>query len=56
MEADGKKYKAIETSELPFTNMCTYCAFQGTSCYNRDDFSCHSDERPDGKDVVFVEC
>ncbi len=51
---DGKKYIEKPTTDLPFTNMCRFCAFYGTACYNRDDFSCHSDERADGIEVVFV--
>ncbi len=51
---DGKEYIEKPTEGLPFTNMCQYCDFYGTDCYNRDDFSCHSDERPDGMEVVFV--
>lgn len=58
---DGKEYIEKPIDKLPFTNACRYCAFsfwnnpkQKIPCYNREDFSCHSDERPDGKDVVFI--
>ncbi len=59
---DGEKYIEKSIDELPFTNSCRYCAFSfwnksehmTTPCYNRDDFSCHSDSRTDGKDVVFI--
>ena len=40
-------------TELPFGNVCRYCAFYGTACYNRDDFTCHADAR-DGVGVVFL--
>lgn len=54
MIIDGKSYIEKSTAELPFGNACNHCAFKGTSCYNRKDFTCHSDERPDGLDVVFI--
>lgn len=51
---DGKKYIEKNTDELAFGNACRKCDFYGSSCYNRDDFDCHSDSRPDATDVVFV--
>lgn len=51
---DGKAYIEKSTDDLPFGNFCRECAFYRTTCYNRDDFSCHSDSRPDGKEVIFV--
>jgi len=51
---DGKTYIEKSTDDLPFGNFCRECAFNGTPCYNRNDFSCHSDSRPDGKEVVFI--
>ena len=50
---DGEAYQEIPETGLPFTNMCNFCAFKGTSCYNRDDFDCHADSREDGRGVVF---
>ena len=49
----GRTYKIIGTDRLPFGNACNYCAFKCTDCYDETDFSCHSDSRPDGRDVVF---
>ena len=51
---DGKNYREIPTSEFLFGNSCRHCAFFNTSCYDRADFTCHSDARPDKQDVVFV--
>ena len=51
---DGEQYIEKSDTELPFTNVCIFCAFKGTACYDRDDFSCHADSRPDGKGVVFI--
>ena len=51
---DGKNYSEISVSAFPFGNACRQCAFLGTPCYDRTDFTCHSDARPDGQDVVFV--
>jgi hypothetical protein len=51
---DGKKYKQVPTEIFPIGNACRRCAFYLTACYNRDDFMCHGDARPDGVDVVFV--
>lgn len=51
---DGKKYIEKSANDLPFGNVCRHCAFYKTPCYNRDDFSCHSDERKDGEDVFFI--
>ena len=51
---DGKTYIEKLTDDLPFGNVCQKCAFYKTSCYNRNDFSCHSDERSDGNDVIFI--
>ena len=51
---DGKTYAEKSTDDLPHGNFCRKCAFYGTSCYNRDDFSCHADSRLDGKEIVFV--
>jgi len=50
---DGIKYMEKAETELPFGNVCRYCAFYGTACYNRDDFTCHADAR-DGVGVVFL--
>lgn len=52
---DGIGYIEKQESELPFGNACRHCAFYKTKCYDRDDFSCHSDARPDGQGVVFVD-
>ena len=52
---DGKNYIEKNTDDLPYGNVCRYCAFYKTSCYNRKDFSCHSDSRQDRQDVIFVE-
>ena len=49
----GQVFEAIDTNQFPFGNACNYCAFKGTACYNETDFTCHSDSRPDGRDVVF---
>lgn len=54
IDIEGKTYTEKSTDDLPFGNACRYCAFNGTSCYDRGDFSCHSDSRDDGKDVVFI--
>lgn len=51
---DGVDYIEMPDTNLPFGNVCHHCAFYGTPCYNRDDFNCHSDSRPDGMGVVFV--
>ena len=51
---DGIDYIEQPDSDLPFGNVCKQCAFYGTPCYNRDDFNCHADTRPDGVGVVFV--
>ena len=50
---DGIKYMEKAETELPFGNVCRYCAFYGTACYDRNDFNCHSDSRIDGIGVVF---
>ena len=50
---DGKEYIEIPETEFPFGNVCHECAFYGTPCYNRNDFTCHSDARIDGIGVVF---
>jgi len=52
---NGKIYEEVEESQFPFGNACRHCAFDGTDCYNDDDFSCHSDSRKDGKGVIFRE-
>ena len=54
MVIDGKNYIEQPETELPFGNVCCYCAFYGTACYGRDDFDCHADSRADGVGVVFV--
>ena len=51
---DGKNYRGIPSSEIPFGNVCRHCAFFNTPCYDRTDFTCHSDARTDGQDIVFV--
>ena len=51
---DGLEYIEQPENELPFGNVCRHCDFYRTSCYNRDDFDCHSDSRPDGIGVIFV--
>jgi len=51
---DGIEYIEQSVTDLPFGNVCRHCAFYGKSCYNRDDFTCHSDSRPNGMGVVFV--
>jgi hypothetical protein len=53
VQIDGRDYAEIDCATLPFTNACNFCAFRGTACYSRRDFDCHSDSRPDGRDVVF---
>jgi len=55
MKIDGVEYIEIPETEFAFGNVCLECAFYGTGCYNRRDFSCHSDERPDGIGVIFKE-
>lgn len=50
---DGNAYVEKSVDEFPFGNACNHCAFNGTSCYERKDFTCHGDER-DGDDVVFI--
>lgn len=50
---DGIDYIEIPDTELPCGNACRQCAFYGTACYDRDDFTCHADARPDGVDVVY---
>lgn len=52
---DGKKYYEQPITHKPFSNICRGCAFYGSACYDRTDFSCHSDSRPDGIDVFFIE-
>ena len=61
---DGKKYIEKDTTDLPFGNVCRHCALSDWNkpknkyemlCCDRKDFSCHSDSRQDGRDVVFVE-
>jgi len=54
IKIDGIDYIEHPESELPFCNVCKRCAFYGTACYDREDFTCHSDERPDGIGVIFV--
>lgn len=51
----GREYDVVDTDDLPFGNACNRCAFQGTPCYDLLDFTCHSDSRPDGRDVIFGE-
>jgi len=51
---EGKNYTEISVSDFPFGNACRHCAFFNTPCYDRTDFTCHSDARLDGQDVVFV--
>ena len=53
IEIDGVLYNEIPEENVSFKNVCRSCAFYGTDCYNRDEFSCHSDSREDGKGVVF---
>jgi hypothetical protein len=52
----GRNYFVFDASTLPLGNVCNHCAFKGQSCYDADlfDFSCHSDSRPDERDVYFV--
>uniref|UniRef100_A0A6H2A329 Uncharacterized protein n=1 Tax=viral metagenome TaxID=1070528 RepID=A0A6H2A329_9ZZZZ len=52
---DEKEYIEIPETEFPFGNVCRKCAFYGTACYDRDDYTCHSDSRADGIGVVFKE-
>jgi len=54
MIIDGQEYDEKSASDIPFGNVCLKCAFYDSSCYDRTDFSCHGDERPDGLDVVFI--
>jgi len=52
---DGKKYIEKPDVDLPFGNVCRHCALSKTAgipCYDRHDFSCHADSRPDGQGVV----
>ena len=51
---DGIEYIEIADTELPFGNVCRSCAFYNTNCYDRNDFTCHPDARPDGIGVFFV--
>ena len=51
---DGEIYSVKPDTELPFGNVCRQCAFYMTDCYNRDNFNCHADSRPDGIGVIFV--
>ena len=51
---DGKVYIVKPANDFPFGNVCRQCAFYLTDCYDRDDFNCHADSRPDGVGVVFV--
>lgn len=51
---DGIDYIEKPDTELPFGNVCKLCAFYGIACYNRVDFNCHADSRPDGVGVVFI--
>jgi len=50
---DGIEYIEIPDTELPIGNVCLECAFYGTDCYNRNDFTCHSDARPDGIGIIY---
>jgi len=50
----GHIYAVMDASLLPLCNVCNHCAFKGTDCYDDLSFSCHSDSRPDGRDVYFV--
>ena len=50
---DGIEYIEIPETNFPFGNVCKHCAFYGTACYDRDDFTCHADAR-DGVGVVFL--
>lgn len=52
---DGKEYYEQPITHLPFGNICRSCAFYGTDCYDRDDFNCFAENRPDGVDVFFIE-
>lgn len=55
IDIDGKLYIEKSTDDIPFGNACNHCDVRDMmECYTRRDFSCHSDSRPDGKDVVFI--
>ena len=45
---DGIKYNEVPEENITFKNVCPACAFYKTQCYDRDDFTCHADARPDG--------
>jgi hypothetical protein len=47
----GIQYAVIDAG---FGNACRKCAFNRTACYDDKSFSCHSDSRPDGRDVIFI--
>ena len=51
---DGVDYIEQPDTELTAKNVCPLCAFYKTACYNRNDFTCHSDALPDGVGVIFV--
>ena len=55
MEIDGIDYIEQPETELPFGNVCRFCAFYGTSCYDRLVYICHADARPDGIGVIFLD-
>ncbi len=55
IKIDDRNYNEVPVEAFPFGNKCNHCSFFGTGCYNRLDFSCHSDSREDERDVVFVE-
>lgn len=49
----GKRYTEVSADSFPFGNACNHCAFKGTDCYDQPTIDCHSDSRPDGKDIIF---
>ena len=53
IKIDGIDYIEWPETAFSFGNVCRQCAFYGTSCYNRNDFSCHSDARLDGIGIIF---
>ena len=50
---DGLIYEEVPASQAGCKNVCKACAFYDTACYNRDDFTCHADARPDEQDIFY---
>lgn len=55
VEHEGVMLAAIPEAVLPVTNMCNYCHFKGSACWERENpLLCYNDSRPDGISVIFA--